>query len=224
MPRWLLITLIVIFVVTGLALTTPLGRGTAKPGTPDYSAAALNTLMALMLDAHVDTGNSRILLAGVASSGEEWIHSVTQFRESIPDRVELSMDVFVIDTSLPLDEMCARMFAELAHEQVRFRHAAIDIRTSSYATLDRIADYARDCRTSGIFITGHSDATGDEAINRILSKARAQAVADYLVSAGAKADQLLVSGVGSEFPIADNATRQGREQNRRIEFDLRQSR
>ena len=223
MPRWFLITLIVILVVTGLALTAPLGTGTAKPGTPDYSAVALNALIEAMLDAHVDTGNSRIVLAGVASSGEELAHSLTRFRESVPDRVELSMDIFVIDTNLPLGDMCARMFTELGQEQVRFRHAAIDIRTSSHATLDRIADFARDCRESGIAITGHSDAIGDETINVILSKARAQAVADYLVSHGASANQLRVTGAGSEFPIADNATPQGREQNRRIEFDLRQS-
>ena len=86
--------------------------------------------------------------------------------------------------------------------------------------LDRIGELARDCRQTSIGITGHSDNTGNESYNKTLSRARAQTVADYLLARGATAAQLQVSGAGSDFPIADNAPPQGREQNRRIEFEL----
>jgi outer membrane protein OmpA-like peptidoglycan-associated protein len=51
--------------------------------------------------------------------------------------------------------------------------------------------------------------------------ARAQAVADHLVKSGIDPERLLVRGLGSSVPIADNSTAQGRGLNRRIEFELR---
>ncbi len=63
--------------------------------------------------------------------------------------------------------------------------------------------------------------SGNEARNRQLSLARAQSVADYLVRNGVPASQLIVAGVGSSDPAADNATAYGRGLNRRIEFELR---
>jgi OOP family OmpA-OmpF porin len=222
MPRWLLIGLIAALVVVGLTLATPLGTGTIQPGTRTYSTARLNALIDSMRDASVETGDSRIVLHGVASSGDEWTHLLAQFRASIAEGVELSVDVFVVDSKLSLDKMCARMFLLVTKERVSFRQSGTALRTASAPVLDRLADFARDCSQSTIAITGHSDASGNETNNKTLSRARAQVVADYLVAHGVAADALSVAGAGSEFPIADNATPQGREQNRRIEFELLQ--
>jgi OOP family OmpA-OmpF porin len=220
MPRWLQIGLIAALVVVGLTLATPLGTGTVRPGTQTYSESRLNALIDSMHDAHVETGASRIHLRGVASSGDEWTHLLAQFRASVAAGVELSVDVFVIDTELSLDEMCAQMFMLVTEERVSFRQSGAVLRTSSAPALDRLADFARDCSPLTISITGHSDASGNETNNKALSRARAQVVADYLVARGVAADALSVAGAGSDFPIADNATPQGREQNRRIEFEL----
>ena len=223
MSRWLQITFILMLVVAGLTLTTPLGSGIARPGTPDYSEADLNSLIASMIDAKIETHDSRIRLEGVASSGDEWTRSLARFRTSTPDSTEISMDVFIIDTELRFNDMCSGMFAALPEAQVRFRKSGSEIRTSSHATLDRLVDFTRDCRLSKITVTGHSDASGAETINLQLSVARAQAVVDYLVARGTSADQLLPVGAGAAFPIADNTTLHGREQNRRIEFSLQQA-
>ncbi len=222
MPRWFQIGLIVAIIVVGLMLATPLGTGTAMPGTQAYSTSMLDELLGVMRDARVETGASRIDLRGVASSGDEWNRLLAQFRASVADGVELSVDVFVVDTSLSLLDMCARMFFRITEERVSFRQSGTALRTSSKPVLDRLVDFARDCAPSTIAITGHSDASGNETNNKTLSRARAQVVADYLVAHGVAADALAVAGAGSEFPIADNATPQGREQNRRIEFKLRQ--
>ena len=223
MPSWLRMTFILVLVAAGLMLATPLGSGIARPGTVDYSTADLNSLIASMHEAKFDIHDSRIRLEGVALSGDEWTRSLARFRASTPDSIEISMDVFVIDTNLPLDGLCAGMFAALPEAQVRFRKSGSEIRTSSYATLDRTVDFTRDCRLSKVVVTGHSDATGTETINLPLSLARAQAVVDFLVAHGASANQLFPAGAGAAFPIADNETRHGREQNRRIEFSLLQA-
>jgi outer membrane protein OmpA-like peptidoglycan-associated protein len=70
---------------------------------------------------------------------------------------------------------------------------------------------------AGIVI-GHTDSTGDENYNVDLSKRRAQAVNDYLVSTGAPADKLRVVGRGEAEPIASNDTPEGQAQNRRVEI------
>lgn len=70
---------------------------------------------------------------------------------------------------------------------------------------------------AGIII-GHTDSTGRAEYNLGLSKRRAQAVSDYLVSTGVDANKLRVIGRGEEAPIASNETSDGRAQNRRVEI------
>jgi outer membrane protein OmpA-like peptidoglycan-associated protein len=104
---------------------------------------------------------------------------------------------------------------------VHFQAASTQIRQASYSLLDRIIEFAYDCRSPRIAITGHSDSAGNETRNIQISRARAQAVADYLVNGGVATGRLVVEGLGSVDPVADNGTAHGRDLNRRIEFELR---
>jgi len=70
-------------------------------------------------------------------------------------------------------------------------------------------------------IVGHADATGSDAYNMGLSKRRAEAVRNYLVSQGIAAANLSVAWKGESQPIASNATKEGRAQNRRVELTIR---
>ena len=121
-------------------------------------------------------------------------------------RVEAGDDVAVVRKPTSLNELCHMNFANTVTESVDFRQSSAEVRTSSHSLLDRIIDIANDCRAYRIAITGHSDASGDENRNRKLSRARAQAVADYLVRGGIQPQRLIVDGVGSAEPVADNAT------------------
>jgi len=116
--------------------------------------------------------------------------------------------------------LCQRVFSRAGSEAVNFKQSSADIRTSSHATLDALVSIAYDCSETRISITGHSDSSGYEVHNRRLSLQRAQAVADYLARGGISHDRLLVTGVGSSFPIADNSSEPGRNLNRRIEFEM----
>lgn len=69
-------------------------------------------------------------------------------------------------------------------------------------------------------IIGHTDSTGNDAINNPLSVARAQSARDYLVSKGVDARRISTEGRGSREPVADNATEAGRARNRRIDIFL----
>lgn len=67
-------------------------------------------------------------------------------------------------------------------------------------------------------IAGHTDSAGTVDGNLALSQARAQAVLEFLVAAGAPRERLIARGYGDARPIASNATDEGRFRNRRIEF------
>ena len=67
-------------------------------------------------------------------------------------------------------------------------------------------------------VVGHTDSTGPADYNQGLSERRAQSAADYLSSQGVSASRITVKGMGESAPVADNATREGRAMNRRVEI------
>ena len=67
-------------------------------------------------------------------------------------------------------------------------------------------------------IEGHTDAVGAVEHNLALSEARAAAVREYLIGQGLTPDRLESKGYGPTLPLESNATAEGRERNRRVEF------
>ena len=68
-------------------------------------------------------------------------------------------------------------------------------------------------------IGGHTDGSGSEKANQIISEKRAQSAKKYLQDKfGISGDRMIVKGYGSTKPIADNKTKEGRSKNRRVEF------
>lgn len=87
-------------------------------------------------------------------------------------------------------------------------------------------DVARVLREDGtanklaLVIHGHTDNTGTDAINNPLSQNRANSVLNYLSSQGIASSRMTARGYGSSSPIASNDTAAGREQNRRVEITV----
>jgi len=69
-------------------------------------------------------------------------------------------------------------------------------------------------------VEGHTDSVGSVKTNQALSEKRANSVRDFLIEKGIDGSRLTAIGYGEEKPIATNATRSGREQNRRVEINL----
>ena len=74
-------------------------------------------------------------------------------------------------------------------------------------------------KTEEVLITGHTDSTGPEAYNEGLSLRRAEAVIEFLRSIGVTAN-LVPEGKGESDPVADNSTKEGRAENRRVVIDI----
>jgi OmpA-OmpF porin, OOP family len=110
--------------------------------------------------------------------------------------------------------------AILSGNQINFELARAVIKPDSYETLVKIKDIINGCPDAKLEIGGHTDSDGDDASNQMLSDARANAVRDWLVKVGIKADAILAKGYGESSPLAANDTNGNKAKNRRIEFRL----
>lgn len=94
-----------------------------------------------------------------------------------------------------------------------------EIKTINFPLMNKLISAIREFPGSNIEVSGHTDATGSEEKNLLLSKDRAKNVADFLINVGhVKRTDITVNGYGETRPIASNDTEQGRAQNRRIEL------
>ncbi len=118
-------------------------------------------------------------------------------------------------------ETCQRAFSQLMRSNViEFDTGSAAISPSSQILLDNLATVARRCVQYAIAVAGHTDDVGDAALNLALSRARAEAVRDYLAGKGVARDRLTAQGFGQDKPRAPNTTALNRARNRRIEFNV----
>lgn len=113
-----------------------------------------------------------------------------------------------------------RTLLKKAMQGIQFETGKAVILPSSFAILNRIAVQFIEHPEYVIEVQGHTDNTGKHDLNVDLSQHRAEAVRDFLINAGVPDTQLTAKGYGPDRPIADNETKAGRAQNRRVEFDI----
>lgn len=101
---------------------------------------------------------------------------------------------------------------------VTFMSGKAVLNVNSYTILDQVYESLAEWKEVKLEIQGHTDSQGSDAVNLKLSQARADAVRAYLIQKGIAAERLRAVGYGEAFPIADNATAEGRERNRRVEM------
>lgn len=96
-----------------------------------------------------------------------------------------------------------------------------DLNAASKTSLAKFSEVLKTNSDCHVDIYGHTDSTGNDGINIPLSNNRAQSVSNYLQSCGVSAAQIQnVTGKGSSEPVADNTTKEGKQQNRRVEVYL----
>ncbi|MEQ1803662.1 MAG: OmpA family protein [Gammaproteobacteria bacterium] len=100
--------------------------------------------------------------------------------------------------------------------QVQFKLNSAELTAEDMATLDEVAENLTRLKFVSGTVVGHTDSSGSDEYNQALSERRAQSVATYLEGKGIAVGRLAASGAGESEPIADNATAEGRAQNRRV--------
>jgi outer membrane protein OmpA-like peptidoglycan-associated protein len=107
-------------------------------------------------------------------------------------------------------------------EKIQFEYNKAEIKEVSFDLLDEIAKVIKENpQIKKIQIEGHASSDGNDAYNLALSDRRAKAVRQHLIEKGGiPAETLVAKGFGETKPIADNETEEGREKNRRVEFNI----
>lgn len=106
------------------------------------------------------------------------------------------------------------------HSPVSFHSGSSVLMDHCFPMLDSMATVLLIHPEYKLNISGHTDNIGSRSQNILLSQQRADAVKTYLVKRGVEPNRVISTGIGPDKPIADNGTAQGRQVNRRVEFDL----
>jgi outer membrane protein OmpA-like peptidoglycan-associated protein len=110
--------------------------------------------------------------------------------------------------------------SKIALRNIFFDVAKATLRSESNAELERLVKLMKDVPNLKIEISGHTDNTGSATVNETLSQQRAEAVVMYLTNKGISASRMKAKGYGASQPVATNNTEDGRQQNRRTEFEI----
>jgi OOP family OmpA-OmpF porin len=108
----------------------------------------------------------------------------------------------------------------MRRQKITFAPGSAEIDSGASKVIDSLAEILANCPPLEMEITGHTDSQGSDSGNRALSQARAEAVLTALQGRRLDVAAFTAKGYGEDDPIADNATEDGREANRRIEFKL----
>ena len=101
---------------------------------------------------------------------------------------------------------------------VKFDFDKAQVKQDSYSDIENLAEFMKQFPQTSTTVEGHTDSTGNDAYNQNLSERRAGAVRDVLVNQyGVESSRVNAVGYGEANPVADNATREGRAVNRRVE-------
>lgn len=103
-----------------------------------------------------------------------------------------------------------------------FESGKYELLAESNAELEKLYTILNNNKNLVIEIAGHTDAVGSDASNLLLSKNRANAVMTYLLEKGIPANQLTAKGYGETKFIATNDTEEGKQLNRRVEFEIKE--
>ena len=101
---------------------------------------------------------------------------------------------------------------------VLFAVGKADLQPAATERLDKLAAFLHRYTDRSLIIEGHTDSQGSDENNLLLSQRRAEAVKVYLIIQSIDSSRLTAVGRGKELPVADNATAEGRQLNRRVEI------
>ncbi|MBX7124188.1 MAG: OmpA family protein [Cyclobacteriaceae bacterium] len=120
----------------------------------------------------------------------------------------------------PIEVALVEPDARIVLNNIFFDFNKAVLRPESFPELNRLAELLIERKSIEVEIAGHTDSTGPDNYNLLLSEWRARAVARYLSSRGVDGARIVVVFFGETKPLVPNDTREGRNKNRRVEFKI----
>lgn len=101
---------------------------------------------------------------------------------------------------------------------VLFATAKADLMPGAQRTIDQLAAFLNKYPDKKVSVEGHTDSRGSDSYNMMLSESRAESVRSAIMARGISFDRITAKGFGEMYPVANNATPAGQQQNRRVEI------
>jgi flagellar motor protein MotB len=195
--------------------------GALKPAAADDRDARLAALEKERAELLARLTAAQEAAARLEARPPQVVEKVIEKRVEVPVPVEKVVEKVVEKiVKVPLIELRADALFDTGKAELR-PNAALALKNAAEA-LKKFGDNIRT-----VHVDGHADNrrinTREFPNNQVLSEARAQAVATYLIKySGLPADKVIATGYGDSKPIADNSTAEGQSQNRRVEVTVDQ--
>ena len=115
-----------------------------------------------------------------------------------------------------LQELKAEKEISLAFGQIKFVAGKSELVSGTATGVDLLANYLHKSPEKSVSLASHTDSSGSSQLNQTLSQQRADYIRDILITKGVSSKNITSIGYGESLPIANNSTKFGRQQNRRI--------
>lgn len=195
-------------------------RSHMPPGWALVTEMAMRALSGTQSASAVVT-EQRVHIRGIHTNETAWLQALARLEKSLLPGMRLQSQVSFLQKSSSFSAQCQKLFAAAMNgRQIAFPPSSDVLGSNAFGLLDELLEIALDCPAAIITVTGHTDDSGNEEMNLELSKARAQAVVDYMVARGIDSRRLIAVGAGSSQPRHANDSAPARRGNRRIEFSF----
>ena len=151
-------------------------------------------------------GNNRTAADGTSGNNKYGTHQALSLGKATESKIDLT-DKSAVGQNFKLDK-------------ISFEYKQYRLMPQSEEQLDVLVDLLKKSPYTHIAIKGYTDSRGSEEFNLNLSSMRAAEVAKYLNHHGIDYNRLRWEGMGSQNPVGDNNTPEGRDLNRRVEFSI----
>lgn len=195
-----------------------------KPTRSNWLLILIVLVIVALIAFYFLRGKSNPEVVAEAASDSSTVESVINANWSGVDQMNLPIETYdeLEDADIEVHGNAQYAIYSIS-EAVLFDSGQSQLKSGAEAKLERVAKSAKKrYPDTDIRIIGHTDASGDQASNKQLAEARAEAVKSWLTSEGdVKAERISINPVGESKPVATNATAEGREQNRRVEIAIK---
>jgi len=210
---------------TALAVSEESGEAASARAAREQKArvAAENTTAkqsTLLREKSADLTQTRTALAASEQTGQATADQLAAEQKISSDAEKKAAVALAALAKLTAVREDARGTVISLSGSVLFRSNESNLMPGADSRLDQVVDALNADGDRNVVVEGYTDSQGSDGYNLDLSRRRAEVVRDYLVRRGYDASRIRSLGIGEANPIADNATAEGRANNRRVEIIL----
>lgn len=136
------------------------------------------------------------------------------------DQQEAALRQELLNSGVQVERVGENQLLLRMENGIGFNSSSYQLDPSIHNTLRGVARILVEYPDTSLVIDGHTDSTGGDTLNQVLSERRAESVRSYLISQGVASGRAIARGNGERYPLCSNQTTTGRACNRRVEIQI----